>query len=70
MKLRDLLKVLAEECPIKVYLQTEIGSALGIDCECIYSFGGNREVLQSYLDYFVVCVEEDFSITIKGRKIV
>lgn len=72
MKLKDLLKVCSNEVvnQMQVYLMTEIGSALGLDTECVYSgFLSKRENLQRYLDYFVVCIEENYIVTIKGHKI-
>lgn len=72
MKLKDLLKVCSNEVvnQMQVYLMTEIGSALGLDTERVYlGDTDDREVLQRYLDYFVVCVEENYIVTIKGHKI-
>lgn len=72
MKLKDLLKVCSNEVvnQMQVYLMTEIGSALGLDTERVYLGDiDDREVLQRYLDYFVVCVEENYIVTIKGHKI-
>lgn len=72
MKLKDLLKVCSNEVvnQMQVYLMTEIGSALGLDTERVYlGDTDDREVLQRYLDYFVVCIEENYIVTIKGHKI-
>lgn len=72
MKLKDLLKVFDDEIidVMKLYLKTEIHDIDLFPYELVFNANENdREVLVRYLDYFVVCVDDNFNITIKGHKI-
>lgn len=72
MKLRDLLKVMSDECvnKMQVYVKTELHDIMQLDYDRVYVGDiDDREVLARYLDYFVVCVDDNFIITIKGHKI-
>lgn len=72
MKLKDLLKILSDECitKLQVYLKTELHDITDLDYERIYLGDvDDRQVLARYLDYYVVCMDDNFNLTIKGYKI-